>query len=246
MDRYEILCRRRGGTVELHHHPDDVLDLALKRQQIDARCEALRRAGRKLESNPLYRLLSWRETPEGLVLETGAVDYLDYLGLDGPAVVVTIAGACEVDGQLVLEKRGQRVAVGPGMLHVKPSGHVHPPQSCWDALLMETEEELGIRPDELRGAEFLGMVRSLTAPCIVLVYRFNVEGSWGKLLQRKAVDAWEYEHLLGLPVDRLEEWLLTHYDRVTGPGHATILLEGWARHGEAWYQRVLARLRDLH
>lgn len=245
MDRYRILLRRRcqPDDVELSYDPSNHLMLSAEQQStIHRRCSELRQAGRKVEQNPLYRLLGWQETPRGLRLRTGAVDYETYLGLSlspDPPVVVTIAAATEVEGRLVLEQRGQLVAQGAGMLHVKPSGHVHPPQTPWQACLAETEEELGLRADELIEPEFLGLVRSLTAPCVSLVYRFHTQLSWNDLLQRKAVDAWEYEHLLGLPLDResLERWLLVRKQEATGPGLATVLLEGWARFGEEWFQR---------
>ena len=153
-------------------------------------------------------------------------------------VVLAVCAATEVEGHLVIEQRGSRVAQGAGMLHVKPSGHVHPPQTPWQALLAETEEELGLLEGEIRDGEWIGLVRSLTAPCVVVTYRMRTTVNWSEMLSRHPVDAWEHDRLIALPLDRqsLESWLLENRERATGPGHAAVLLEGGVRYGEEWFE----------
>jgi hypothetical protein len=266
--RYELLAVG-GDGVEVEHDPARALILEpAVRDEANLRCAEARRAGRKVENHPLYRVLGWEASQKGLRLSTAAIDYETYFGLSvlqgrseltthsfdlvggGPRVeVLAVAAATEVDGCLVLEQRGQKVAQGAGMLHVKPSGHMHPPQTAWEAVLAETEEELGVTPTELLGTQFLGLVRSLTAPCIVAIYRFKAALSWKELLARRPVDAWEYEHLLPLRLepDLLEKWLLESFaEGATGPGHATVLLEGRARYGQEWFEQIWRRLQKAN
>ena len=173
----------------------------------------------------------WSAAEQGLHLDLGLTCYQDYLGLslcarEEAPLVLAVAAATEIEGRIVLERRSQAVAQGMGMLHVKPSGHVHPPHTPWQALLAEAWEELALRPEELQDARCLGLVQSLTANCLCLIYTARTSLSWEEWSLRQPEDAWEAEELSGLPVDRasLDAWLQTSEELATGPGLAAVRL----------------------
>jgi hypothetical protein len=191
--------------------------------------EAIRR-GRQVKNLPLYHIFDWR-AGEQLEFRLGLTCYEDYLGLsmvskEHSPTVLAVAAATEIEGRIVLEKRSQAVAQGMGLLHVKPSGHVHPPQSPWQALLAEAWEELALRPEELLEGLCLGLVQSLTANCYCLIYAARTALSWDEWKLRQPEDAWEAEELSGLSKERssLDEWLARSAELSTGPGLAAVRL----------------------
>jgi 8-oxo-dGTP pyrophosphatase MutT (NUDIX family) len=192
-------------------------------------CEEHRQRGQRVENLPLYRFFEFAQDEHGLHLWVGQVSYEEYLGLGvlrhlQAPLVLAVAAATEVGGQLVLERRSARVAQGVGLLHVKPSGHIHPPATPWQALQQEAWEELALQPAEIEQARLLALVRSHTANCVSLIYGLQTSLSWPALSGRHPVDAWESDELLGLGVDSpsLCRWLEQEGERSTGPCQATV------------------------
>lgn len=240
--RYEILALGPFRIQDVHLQFDSSAQVPISSEQrvaIQARCDGWRAEGRKVVNGPLYRVLSWTATSHRLDIAVGPTFYEEYVGLNSRAIeALTVSSATAAGDQLVLERRSQKVAEGRGMLHVKPSGHVHPPQEPWQAMLAEYEEELAILPAEVEEPVCLGLVRSLSANCYSLIYALRVRAPLEELKQRSAVDAWEHEELQGLECrpETLRQWPVDVYPhRVTGPGHATVLLYGRHCYGQDWY-----------
>lgn len=255
--RYRLLARGRlsPSQVLLPHDAGNVFPVhSAVRAAIEVECSKARELGRRVEQNPLRRYLAWSYASGALSVQSGDVDYEAYFGLSHRSdlgespVVVTIAAATEVEGNLVLEKRGQQVAQGPGLIHVKPSGHVHPHQTAWQAVQTELQEELGISPSEIQDAFWMGLVRSSTAPVVTLLFSLRTSVRWDDMLSRSPVDAWEHEQLMPLRIDPevMHDWLLDNFrEGTTGPGHASVLLEGWSRFGEDWYDILCREIEGL-
>ncbi|MFN8610536.1 MAG: hypothetical protein U0931_23555 [Vulcanimicrobiota bacterium] len=234
MHRYRILWQ---GQLEPHQVELDY-DRARHfqappqwRRAADQACLEAISQGRHVENLPMYHLLDWRGGPAGLSFRLGLTDYENYLGLSLVAkehspTVLAVAATTEIDGRIVIEKRSQAVAQGMGLMHVKPSGHVHPPQSPWQALLAEAWEELALRPEEIFEPQCLGLVQSLTANCFCLIYKLSTQLSWEDWKLRQPVDAWEADELFGLPIHQasLDEWLTRPAQLSTGPGLAAVRL----------------------
>ena len=247
---FELL---HAGPLEvvLDYHEERSTDLGTPwEQRVAALCNQERQRGQHIENLPLYRVLHWEVCGARLNLQLGQAMYEQYLGMSrlpgAPKRVIeplTIAAACEVEDCLVIERRSATVAIGQGMLHVKPSGHVHPPDTVWQAVLAEAAEELALEPDELLEPTCLGWVRSLTASCYCLLYHFRTPLGWSELLARRPRDAWEHEELLALPIDPegIASWLSSDAN-IAGPGRATVLLLGRQRFGEEWFACQLSRL----
>ena len=55
----------------------------------------------------------------------------------------------------MVEMRSQQVAEAAGFFHVKPAGHVHPPQPPEHWVVEEAWEELGLRREAMQSIAFL-------------------------------------------------------------------------------------------
>jgi hypothetical protein len=247
--RYQLCWRSPSPSSQvLHQHdPELRLDLSAQQQeQVEQRWRQGQAQGRQLERLPLYRLLEWQARGSNLHLRSGVGDYAQYLGLSSAEVTsYTVAGATLTNEGWVLEQRSQAVAEGQGLWHVKPSGHVHPPHDAWAAVLWESEEELGLQPDELQQPRCLGMVCSRATPCWALCYSLETPVAFEEICRRPKRDAWESTRLFTLPAepDHLQDWLLQNFEAITGIGHATLLLAGGYRFGEAWWDETLSKLK---
>ena len=250
--RYEIWWKGAldPEQVTVQHNPADELSLSLELEdQIALHCQQARRQGHKDEPLPLYRTLAVEGDGSHLRFQTGLCNYEHHLatsalGLELNVVPLAIAAATMTDSGWVLEKRSARVAQGVGLLHVKPSGYIHPPATPWQALLQEAEEELALSPGEMRQAEVIGLIRNRTSDCWGLCYRWTTSVRFPDLLRRRRIDDWESQELLTLEFDEeeLSDWLVHSFEKVTGIGHGTLLLAGWREFGDAWYAETCARL----
>ena len=200
-----------------------------ERHQVTQICEQHRLRGQRVENLPLYRFEWFSQGETGLHLRVSTTGYEDYLGLGllGHAqapLVLAVAATTEIEGRLVLERRSAQVAQGIGLLHVKPSGHIHPPASPWQALLQESLEELALEEHELENVLLLGLVRSGTANCVTFLFHLQTRLRWTEWSARTPVDAWESQELLGLATDpeSLREWLAAPRELSTGPCYAAI------------------------
>jgi hypothetical protein len=247
--RYEICAMGPFDPSNVRVHFDPSATMHISPTQHDAirrRCQQMRSEGRRVENLPLYRVLNWTAEAGGLDLWVGPSCYEEYVGLprsEGSRAPesLTVSAASQIDQHLVLELRSQQVAEGRGMVHVKPSGQVHPPNGPWEALLEEYWEELAILPDEIERAVCLGLVRSLSANCYSVIYGVTLGGTIADLLKRSPVEAWEHEQLSSLRCspDSLRNWLVAVYPQaITGPGHASVLLWGRQLFGDSWYQET--------
>ncbi len=234
MHRYRLLWRGRVAPdlVSFEYDANDRFQVPpdLAEASAEACRDSLRR-GRQVKNLPLYLIRDWCERPPGIHFRLGLTGYEDYLGLSLVAkeqapTVLAVAAATEIEGRIVLERRSQAVAQGMGLTHVKPSGHIHPSQTPWQALLAEAWEELALRPEELLEPCCLGLVKSLTANCLCLIYTARTNLSWSEWSARQPEDAWEAEELSGLPIDRpsLDAWLERPEELSTGPGLAAVRL----------------------
>lgn len=213
-------------------------------------CAQKRQLGQRVDDSPLYRVTGYSLT-DTLVLRCEDWTYEQYLGLSGlndeinagQSLVVSMATRLR-DGW-VLESRSQQVAEGRGLLHVKPSGHIHPPEDGWSACLREAEEELALKPEELTGATLTGLVQSKVTRCLALTFCSQSELSLSDIEQRVQADAWEAESLLCVEdtPDGLALWLAEHRLDMAGIGHATLLLAGRRFYGDDWYERQLKALQ---
>ncbi len=234
MHRYRLLWRGQLQPDQVSFQYQPAQRFAPPPNLVNAAAEACReslRNGRQVKNLPLYRVQDWSETPQGLHFQLGWTCYEDYLGLsmcakDHAPWVLAVAAATEIEGRLVLERRSQAVAQGMGLLHVKPSGHIHPPQTAWQALLAESWEELALQPEEVLEGRCLGLVQSLTANCYCLIYSIKTALSWAEWSLRQPEDGWEADELTGLGCDResLDDWLAGPPERATGPGLAAVRL----------------------
>lgn len=241
MNRYRLLWQGvlAPEAVQFHYDPSRIFAVPAEQvEAIEQLCREARSQGQQIENLPLYRLLHWRAEGRQLHFDLGLTCYQDYLGmsrlgLPHAPTVLAVAGTTEIEGRIVLERRSGAVAQGAGLLHVKPSGHIHPPQTAWQALLAETWEELAVQPEELSQALCLGLVQSLTANCACLIYTARTDLSWSEWSARRPQDAWEAEELLGLPSDRasLDEWLARPATLSTGPGQAAVRIYREWRYG---------------
>ena len=231
--RYEFCWQGElaPAQVFLHHRQHSPLPLSpADQRQVQQVCRQHRERGQRVENLPLYRYLDFCIKPDGLHLEVARTSYEDYLGLgslghDQAPVVLAVCAATDIENHLVIERRSTQVAQGTGLLHVKPSGHIHPPATPWQALECEALEELALQPGEIKQASLLGLVRSHTANCVSLIYRMHTHLDWHTWRERTPIDAWEAEELFGLPVDQesLRSWLDSSSEKSTGPGHAAVL-----------------------
>ncbi|MBT9587950.1 hypothetical protein IV102_31735 [bacterium] len=231
--RYEFWWQGQldPAQVFLQHRQQNPIPLSPADQmQIQRVCRQHRDRGQRVENLPLYQYLHFHIDPNGLHLEVARTTYEDYLGLGvlnhaQAPLVLAVCAATEIEGQLVIERRSALVAQGRGLLHVKPSGHIHPPASPWQALECEALEELALQPHEIDQASLLGLVCSHTANCVSLVYRLHTPLDWKTWRKRTPIDSWEAEELFGLPSDQesLRGWLDASAESSAGPGHAAVL-----------------------
>ncbi len=234
MHRYRLLWRGQIDPQQVTYEYDAAQRFRCPPQWLEASLEACRvstERGRQVKNLPLYQVLDWSGDERHLSFRLGWTCYQDYLGLslcakEQAPLVLAVAAATEIEGRIVLERRSQAVAQGMGLFHVKPSGHIHPPQTPWQALLAEAWEELALQPDELREVQCLGLVQSLTANCYCLIYTTQTSLGWEEWSRRQPEDAWEAEELNGLAIDRnsLDEWLSRPEELSTGPGLAAVRL----------------------
>ncbi|MBS2040408.1 NUDIX hydrolase [bacterium] len=234
MHRYRILWQGLLSPEQVELDYDPLRRFQAPAEWSSAAQQACRLAvsqGRQVKNLPLYHLLGWQQLSGRLRFQLGLTCYEDYLGLslvakDSSPTVLAVAAATEIEGRIVLERRSQAVAQGMGLMHVKPSGHVHPPHSPWQALLAEAWEELALKPEEVVDGQCLGLVQSLTANCYCLIYKLRTRLQWDEWRQRQPEDAWEADELFGLSQERasLDEWLARPAELSTGPGLAAVRL----------------------
>lgn len=229
----------------------------LTREQADLlarEADERRAAGQRIEARPLYRYHGCTCSPRMLLLKLGHCDYLQYLGLNrwhrdwvdaagaplrADALGLDVVLECP-DG-LVLDERSPQVAEAAGLWHVKPSGHLHPPQSVREAVLDEALSELGLEPAELEELRCLGLTHTHDTDKRTLILRARTGVSLAEMQARTRSEDWESTRLLALSPDpealagRLAEGGLTP------SGHAALLMEGHRRHGDAWFQAAWTR-----
>lgn len=212
------------------------------RQRAEALGLSQRQAGRRVDNLPLYWVRSWKTDGDEtrLRVQTGCTDYETYLAAaaDEAVLSLTVCAALRTPDGIVLERRSQEVAEGSGLLHVKPSGHVHPPEEPWNSLLRETAEELGLRSEEVRTGRFLGLVRSHVVACASLVFTLDTEVSFQAICQRHKDDAWEAEQLFCVDASAagLRAWLEQHDGECTSIGLECLLAAGASWHGDDWLE----------
>lgn len=219
-----------------------------QRRRVAEICQARRDLGQVVENHLLYRVrsMAWRE--RALELRAETMTYEEYLGLSGmgecQGLSLVVSAATRLRDGWVLEQRSGRVAEGAGLLHVKPSGHVHPPEEPWQGVLREAHEELALRPEEVQKGRWLGVIRSRVAQCLSMVYMLSSSLSVDEIRQRPRDDAWESDELSGLRLSPEEEseWLLRERHTITGIGHGTLLLAMAACHGQSWLLEMARQL----
>jgi hypothetical protein len=231
-----------------------------ERREIDLFWQDLQGQGRHLHDSPLYRLTSFEEQDEDLVLGLGLTGYKEYQGTNvrqpqwaldateskmaNALALCAIAVTC--DGRAFLQARSQHVGEYPGFWHVTPSGHLHPPQSLTDALMAELKEELDISPDEVVNPVLvtgLVMNKAVSKPELTLLLRLNADSQ--EVLNRTPQDGWEFHRLepLEWKADVVAGWLRENHRRCVPNGVVALLLGGRIEFGESWMGNALETLR---
>lgn len=231
-----------------------------QRQEVRRIAEGLRRQGKVVTSEPLYRLVAFDRDGPLLALRLGLTDYEEYIGTNGSHRewrtlygVAAMSDALAVsavtqtaDGLLVIERRSDKVAERPGFFHVKPSGHPQPPEGLTQGVLTELEEELGVSPSEVTGLVCTGLVRDAASYKPELTYALRIRATSGEVLRRTKADAWESSELLFISPSRdaLADWLARNRDATVPAGHGALLLYGRETFGPEWSAGVAASVED--
>lgn len=220
---------------------------------VAADAQAMRDRGLRVEALPLYRYAGCTCSPRKLLLKLGHTDYEQYLGLNrlhrdwaeagGPdlrADALGLATVLECPDGIVVEKRSLQVAEAPGLVHVKPSGHAHPPQGLTQAVLEEATAELGLAAAEVLDLHCLGLVRIAKSDKVIAIYRARTEVTLAEMQSRARPEEWESESVYALPLDAeaLARQLTQAGDELTAAGHAALVMEGWRRYGNDWMAGV--------
>ena|GEM_PF-3718741 len=263
-DLYRILAagRFRPDDVICRFNPAATVTLtAAQRAEVRRSADALRRQGRVVTAEPLYRLVSYDTVGASLVLRVGMTDYEEYIGTNGcnrewreqsgadaMSDALALSAATETaDGMLAIERRSEQVAERAGFYHVKPSGHPQPPESFTQGVLTELEEELGVRRNEVAEMLCTGLVRDAVNYKPELTYVLRIRATSADVRSRAKADAWESAELSFIPAspDMLADWLARHVHDTVPAGHAALLLYGRERFGAAWYERVAAGVHGV-
>lgn len=231
-----------------------------------ARAHARRRAAEararghplRLEDRPVARVVGVEHGVGGLALTLAATSYFHvvatpvyrgaWLAWWGPGALANGLAVSVVtrtsDGLLVLEQRSDAVAEGAGSYHVKPSGHVHPPQGPAEACFAELEEELAVARHETAAARCLGLVYNPGHAKFDLALALEARLSWEEVRVRRAAEGWEAQRLVPLEEgpQALAAWLARHRQQAVAPGHGALLLYGKAAYGDGWYWEQAAAL----
>ncbi len=244
-------CQREGERARLvcntalDYQPPPELDA-----RIEALCVGLRAAGRRVERLPVYRVGDWQADSHGLSLTVGQTDYgvalaqrlhPEWWPVALPTLAVCALTMC--GDHAVVEHRSERVAVSAGLVHVKPSGNLQPPEQPLAGLAREAYEELELRPEDLGESRLLGLALCHET-LLDLIYRWECRRPLEQILQRKGMDAWEHERLLAVDCrpEALARWCQENYLSCSPPGHAALMLEGRRRYGESWFEDVWSGL----
>lgn len=221
--------------------PEPALDT-----RIEELCEGLRAQGRRVERLPVYRVGDWHHDETGLVLSVGHTDYgvalaqrihPDWFPDRLPTLAVCALTMCGESA--VVEQRSERVAISAGLIHVKPSGNLLPPEQPLAGLEREALEELDLPSADLSRCQLLGLVLC-HGTLLDLVYRWECRRPLEQMLVRTGQDAWEHERLLAVDCrpEPLARWCREHYLTCSPPGHAAFMLEGRRRYGDEWLANV--------
>lgn len=211
----------------------------------------LRARGLRVEALPLYRYMGCTCSPRRLLLKLGHCDYEQYLGLNRThrdwtdeegnplrADALGLAVVLECPDGAVAEQRSDLVAEASGLVHVKPSGHAHPPQGLPEAVVEEAEAELGLAAGEIQDLRCLGLVRVAGTDKCIAVYRAHTEVPLAEMLERPRSEGWESTRLFALSLDADPLARLLGGDGLTAAAHAALAMEGWRRHGHDWFQAI--------
>ncbi len=257
LSRYSLLAATDVPSSRLHvdYDPSSRPELTpSQRAAMDVYWEALKREGRTLKDGPpLYRFLGFRQKPGGFRISLGQTTYKEYLGSNvahpewrkapGPQCMsdaIAVTGvAVTLDGRLPLQKRSALVAEFAGAYAATPSGHPHPPASLPEALMLELEEELGVKAKEVAGEpRFTGLVLETRRHKAEAAFIFHVGLTWEEAMRRTPVDAWEWDALepLEWAPEPCARFLIAHMDDTVPQSHGTLLLGGRADFGEAWFR----------
>lgn len=204
--------------------------------QVQERWRRAQATGTRLESRPLYRVERWN-TETGLDLFCSRTDYRELMGVSyffpewGLASrALTFSCALWCPQGVILERRSLEVAECPGMVHLAPAGHPHPPQSLVEAVWEECEEELGLRPGEVSSIECLGLTAILQNNTFGLVCRAQTEVAFEEIKNRPRSGSWEQDSLLCLDLRGGDLNLA-----VTDGARWVLSCAGRQRWGEKWF-----------
>lgn len=222
-------------------------DLGAERQAMaDRACEERRREGQTVTANPIYRLHSWTVGPK-LELEVGRGDYSQVVGTKAhrewgiKAEVLAVCCVLECPQGFVIEKRSQKVAAVPGLMHIAPSGSLQPPATPWETLLQEASEELALEPAELENPCCLGLLHVEPVGVYQLICTARTSVSLDEMCRRERSGAWEQDGLLCAPSEPqgLATWLAERGESLTPSARMGLWVEGRRRWGQAWFEAQL-------
>jgi len=233
--------------ARLVHSPElDLVPTPSLDARIETLCEGLRAEGRRVERLPVYRVGDWSRVGPDLQLSVGITDYgvalaqrihPEWFSERLPTLAVCALTMC--GPHAVVEHRSGRVAISAGLLHVKPSGNLQPPEAPLDGLTREAHEELALPPEELSDCRLLGLALC-HGTLLDLIYRWECGRPLEQLLAREGHDAWEHDRLLAVDCrpEPLAAWCRANYLTCSPPGHAAFMLEGQRLYGDEWFAGV--------
>ena len=262
------VCETPGCTVywqgdsplsqaECRFEPQARLSLtAAERRGVDAVWRGLLRQRRRVEDLPLYRVLSFQVLGARLLWEFGLTSYREYQGTnvhrpawalrdpDGKMAnalgfsVVTVTG----DRKVMFHHRSRLMGEREGLWQRTAARHPQPPSTLEQAVLAELREEIGVVPTELTGPMItcgLGVSNQTSKPELSVLVHLNVTAA--EVLQRPAIDRWEYDRLAPArwDPDSVAEWAHRNREVCVAQGLMTLILGGAVDFGSEWMKATL-------
>lgn len=229
-------------------------------QTWDSALEQARAENRLLYDAPLVRLNRWRHDGHRLHLDLGLTSYRDFVGTHfhnagwirahQPEAQANALGVSVLpltrDGQLVLGRRGPRVARHEGWTH--PFGGMVEPADRANAGVInvflaarrELGEELAVPPDQVSAWLLVALVRDADLDQPELIFEAALAPSateTARSFERRG-DHEEHDALCFIPDDPESLAAFLHRRlRLTPVAQAALLLHGRRHFGEEWYDQ---------
>lgn len=240
------------------------LDALIEATWQQALAEA-QRDGRVLFNGELTRLLRMHQEDGTLRLEVGPTNYAEFMGTNflnphraaefgwerfsNP--IGTSATIITADGWLVFGRRNQRVACLPGYVHTFGGGleqRERRADGTFDAfasVMRELNEELGLRPGDLRELACVALLRDTAFLQPELLFEARTTLTREDLADRIDPSDPDEEHDALVTCQAAPEAALPFIrqtERLAAVGCGAVLLYGCGAFGTGWYERTCSAL----